>query len=131
MTLCPITKQEMMNLYLGNDRQSYERAAISQWLEKRRHSPITRAPMDMYHLSPDHSLSRLISNMKQFSISISDIENMESLEPSRLTATKPSPTPEDTMSPSTENVTTVSLNKKGLKRKRKAASLKPNQNSKN
>ena len=34
MTICPITHQEMMTPYLGNDHQCYKRDAISQWLQK-------------------------------------------------------------------------------------------------
>ena len=58
---------------------------------------------------------------------------MESLQPSKIiensTATKPSPTPEDTLTPPTENAEAVSFNKKGQKRKRKTARLKKNQNT--
>ena len=95
MTICPLTQQVMTNPYLGNDHQSYERAAISQWLEKCRRSPITRAPMEMHYLMPDYSMSRLILMLKELSISRSDIENMESLQTSKTEessiATKPSP----------------------------------------
>ena len=142
MTICPITHQEMITPYLGNDHQSYEKDAISQWLEKNQRSPITRAPMEMHCLMPDYSMSRLISTMKEFAISISDIENIDSLEISgpeeRSTAIKPSPTPEDlsTTKPmsSPEDMLPESIeedvNKKGQKRKRKAARLKTNQSAK-
>ena len=137
MTLCPITRQEMTNPYISTDMQSYERTAISMWLDKRRISPITRAPMEMHCLMPDYSMSRLISSMKEFSISTREIENMESLYPSIIkesnsTRTKPSPTPEGMPIPPTDHAqdATAAVNKKSQKRKRKAARLKSNQNTK-
>ena len=75
---------------------------------------------------PDYSMSRLILMLKELSISTSDIENMESLQTSKTKETSIATKP----SPARENTEPVLLNKNGQKRKRKAARLKVNQNSK-
>ena len=95
MTLCPITKLEMSNPYVGTDHQSYEKYAISQWLDNHSRSPVTREPMQMHCVVPDYSMSRIIASMKEFAISDKVIANIEPLPSSNEekcpTATIPSP----------------------------------------
>ena len=85
--------------------------------------------MKRHCLTPDYSMSRLISTLKEFSISKNDIEDMEFPNcKESFTATKSSLTPEDMTTPPTENDEVGLCNKKRLKHKRKEVCLKTNHN---
>lgn len=54
--LCPITRELMVDPVVGPDGISYERAAITRWLQHNNESPVTRAPMHTYQLAPNFAL---------------------------------------------------------------------------
>ena len=49
---------------MGSDGQTYERAAITQWLLTNPHSPLTRQPMTIQSLKPNYSLKAAIERFK-------------------------------------------------------------------
>ena len=106
MILCPITKLEMTNPYVGTDHQSYEKLAISQWLSKEFKSPVTREPMQMHCLMPDYTMSKLIQTMKECQITDEIVFSL----PPKQASSKPFD--------------------RGVKRKRKVARLKVNMKTK-
>ena len=62
--LCPITLTLMSDPVMGSDGQTYERAAITQWLGTNPHSPLTRQPMTVQSLKPNYSLKAAIERFK-------------------------------------------------------------------
>jgi hypothetical protein len=60
---CPITHEIMTDPVLGTDGITYERIAITQWLEKEHVSPMTRQPMAISDLKPNLAIKELVSNM--------------------------------------------------------------------
>jgi len=60
---CPITHEPMKDPVLGPDGQSYERAAILDWLSRDPTSPITREPMDATKLIPNIALRNAIKTI--------------------------------------------------------------------
>jgi hypothetical protein len=49
---------------IGSDGNSYERAAITQWLRTNPHSPLTRQPMTVGSLKPNFALRTTIERYK-------------------------------------------------------------------
>ena len=62
--LCPITLTLMRDPVIGPDGHSYERTAITQWLQTNPHSPLTRQPMTVKMLQSNISLKKVIENYK-------------------------------------------------------------------
>ena len=58
--LCPITLTLMRDPVIGPDGHSYERTAITQWLQTNPHSPLTRQPMTVQMLQSNYSLKTAI-----------------------------------------------------------------------
>jgi len=58
--LCPITLTLMRDPVIGPDGHSYERTAITQWLQTNPHSPLTRQLMTAQMLQPNYSLKSAI-----------------------------------------------------------------------
>jgi len=58
--LCPITHELMVDPVVTADGQSYERAAIEQWLKHSTLSPLTNEPLAHLALTPNMALKRLI-----------------------------------------------------------------------
>ena len=67
--LCPITQDYMRDPVVTADGQTYERAAIHNWLEKQRArrlpctSPLTGAPLPHTELVPNVVLRSLIQDL--------------------------------------------------------------------
>lgn len=62
--LCPITHQIMDDPYIDPDGNSYEKAAILDWLASRQISPITRRPLLPNQLVPNRGLKTLIDEFR-------------------------------------------------------------------
>ena len=58
--LCPITHELMVDPVVTADGQSYERAAIEQWLKHSTLSPLTNEPLVHLAVTPNMALKRLI-----------------------------------------------------------------------
>jgi Mg-chelatase subunit ChlD len=59
---CPITDELMVDPVMDPDGNTYERAAIIQWLSTHNTSPITRAPLTVNQLIPNRSLRSAIED---------------------------------------------------------------------
>ncbi|CAF3649601.1 unnamed protein product [Rotaria sp. Silwood1] len=57
---CPITCELFCDPVTGQDGHTYERDAITAWLQKTGTSPITREPMTIDSLRPNHTVKQLI-----------------------------------------------------------------------
>lgn len=62
--LCPISHEIMDDPYIDQDGNSYEKAAIMEWLAARQVSPITRRPLLPSNLVPNRVLKTLIEEYK-------------------------------------------------------------------
>lgn len=62
--LCPISHEIMDDPYIDQDGNSYEKAAIMEWLGSRQVSPITRRPLLPANLVPNRVLKTLIEEYK-------------------------------------------------------------------
>jgi hypothetical protein len=58
--ICSITLLPMKDPVIGSDGQTYEREAITQWLQSHNNSPLTRQPMTIESLRTNHSLKSAI-----------------------------------------------------------------------
>lgn len=65
--LCPITLNIMKDPVVGSDGHTYERSAITQWLQKNPNSPLTRAPMTAASLKPNRALKNAIERYRSLS----------------------------------------------------------------
>lgn len=63
--ICPITMEVMTDPVIDNEGVSYERQAITDWLSKNDTSPVTRQPLTVEQLKPNHALRNIIENHKQ------------------------------------------------------------------
>jgi serine/threonine protein kinase len=61
---CPITCELFRDPVIGQDGHTYERNAITEWLRKRGESPITREPMTIESLRPNHIIKQLIDEFQ-------------------------------------------------------------------
>ncbi len=59
---CPITYTVMLDPVIGSDGHTYERSAITQWLQNSGTSPITKQPMSLSNLVPNIALRDTISS---------------------------------------------------------------------
>jgi Mg-chelatase subunit ChlD len=57
---CPITEEVMVDPVVDPEGNSYERAAIVEWLRQKGNSPITRTPLRVDQLIPNRSLRNAI-----------------------------------------------------------------------
>lgn len=64
MFLCPITGCVMNDPVIGTDGYSYERSAITTWLNTKGISPMTRVPMSLHDLTPNRALKDAIEEFK-------------------------------------------------------------------
>ena len=95
LTTCPITRERIVNPYVGTDKYCYEREKITNWIRVHRYSPMTREMMRVQWLNQDHTMSKLIASMNDCQITDSVIQNLK-CDPED-TWTKPEkPDPEDT-----------------------------------
>jgi len=58
--VCPLTLDIMRDPVICEDGFTYERRAISKWLETRRTSPMTRQSIDERRVEPNYGLARAI-----------------------------------------------------------------------
>lgn len=79
--LCPITLLIMRDPVMGGDGRTYERSAITQWLQTNPHSPLTRQPMTISSLKPNYALKSAIDRFQAAPV------------PKPATASKPAPKP--------------------------------------
>ena len=63
--LCPINLTIMKDPVIGPDGHSYERTAITQWLQRNPHSTLTRQPMTIRSLQTNISLRSAIERYTQ------------------------------------------------------------------
>jgi hypothetical protein len=63
--VCPITLCVMRDPVVAADGHAYERAAISEWLSRRRSSPLSNCAMPSLRLSPHAALRRSIERWAQ------------------------------------------------------------------
>ena len=85
--LCPITHNIMSNPYIDNDGNTYEYAAIMQWLQNNNTSPITRNNLHSSHLKPNRSLFELITNFNNNNIQLPISNNNNSSDYNNLSNT--------------------------------------------
>lgn len=57
---CPITCELFRDPAIGSDGHTYEREGIILWLQQHGTSPITREPMTVESLRPNHSIRKMI-----------------------------------------------------------------------
>ena len=57
---CPISKEIMQDPVIASDGNTYERSAITTWLERSSTSPLTRQPLEQA-LFPNHNLKKLVA----------------------------------------------------------------------
>ena len=62
--LCPITHSIMSDPVLASDGRTYEREAITEWLEKHSTSPVTREELTSTGLTPNYALRDVIVQLK-------------------------------------------------------------------
>jgi len=62
--VCPITAEVMEDPVILADGRSYERCAISQWLQTSQRSPMTGAVLEHAHMLPNVNLKALIADWK-------------------------------------------------------------------
>jgi serine/threonine protein kinase len=65
---CPITCELFCDPVTGQDGHTYERQAIIAWLQKNGTSPITREPMAIDSLRPNHTVKKMIDEFTSTSI---------------------------------------------------------------
>jgi hypothetical protein len=58
--ICPITNMVMEDPVMDRDGNSFEREAITEWLDKNKISPLTRKPLRQSDLVPNRALKNLI-----------------------------------------------------------------------
>lgn len=63
--LCPITCEIMVDPVMDADGNTYERWAITRWLEKSQQSPITRMPIASRMLVPNRALKAIIDDWRK------------------------------------------------------------------
>jgi len=63
--ICPITSEIMEDPVFTADGHTYERVAISRWLESRNTSPLTNARLATRTLTPNIVLKKLIREFKE------------------------------------------------------------------
>ena len=80
MTMCPISREQMIHPFVAPDKHSYERDIISEWSVKKRRSPLTREIMEMFMLTQDHTMDRVIKSMKDCNITESVIQTLGTSE---------------------------------------------------
>ena len=57
---CPITCELLRDPVIGSDGHTYERESITSWLQQHGTSPLTREPMVIESLRPNHSIRQMI-----------------------------------------------------------------------
>jgi hypothetical protein len=60
--LCPITHALMVEPVIDPEGNSYERAAIAEWLSRNGTSPVTRAALALRDLAPNRALQHAIES---------------------------------------------------------------------
>lgn len=60
--VCPITMELMTDPVIAMDGHSYERAAIVQWLQTNKRSPMTNEPLRSKVVLPNFNLRKLIAD---------------------------------------------------------------------
>ncbi len=65
---CPITAETMKDPVIDPEGNSYERAAIEEWLARNATSPVTRAPLRACQLVPNRGLKCAIERTNNHSI---------------------------------------------------------------
>lgn len=61
---CPITSMVMRDPVVDTEGNSYERAAIEEWLSRNATSPVTRQPLTKDQLKPNRALKDVIDHME-------------------------------------------------------------------
>jgi serine/threonine protein kinase len=59
--ICPITLELFRDPVLAQDGHTYEREAIKNWIQKNGTSPITREPLSLKHLYPNHIVKQIVA----------------------------------------------------------------------
>ncbi|CAF4092513.1 unnamed protein product, partial [Rotaria sp. Silwood2] len=60
---CPITQELFLDPVIGDDDHTYEREAITEWLNKNGTSPITRQQMSINSLRTNYAVKRMIQEL--------------------------------------------------------------------
>jgi len=58
--LCPLTYELFRDPVLAQDGHTYEKEAIEQWIRKHGTSPLTRQPLSIEHLYPNHVVKKIV-----------------------------------------------------------------------
>jgi serine/threonine protein kinase len=61
---CPITDEIFEDPVMGDDGHTYERKAITRWLKKNGTSPNTRQPMNIDSLKTNHTVKKMIEELR-------------------------------------------------------------------
>lgn len=69
---CPITFELMVDPFIDREGNTFERAAIVEWLYRYGISPITRTPMRVEDLVPNRILRELIEEARNFQLKDAD-----------------------------------------------------------
>lgn len=93
--VCPISQELMTDPVIAMDGHSYERSAITEWLERRLSSPMTNQPMPDKQLFPNIALRNAIARYIESKPAPAQATAMTSApaEATQATASTSSPTP--------------------------------------
>jgi len=62
--ICPITLELFRDPVLAEDGHTYEREAITQWIQNNGRSPLTDQPLSLQRLYPNHAIQKLIDRFE-------------------------------------------------------------------
>ena len=115
MTMCPISREQMIHLFVAPDTYSYARHKISEWLSKKQISPLTRDIMGIFMLTQDHTMERVMKSMNDRNITESVIENLGTVKDTTSSTGLPTSsigaaTTTSTINPPTESIDNMSDN---------------------
>ena len=68
MTICLISRQQMVESWQGCDKYSYEFKYIDRWLGDHTTSPMTKGYLDMDDMNHDYMMERVIQSSNEFNI---------------------------------------------------------------
>jgi len=130
MTRCPISREQMIHPFVAPDTYSYGKDKISEWLSKKKISPLTRDIMDMFMLMQYHTIQRVIKSMKDYNIIESVIETLGTTEDTTSSTAAMHPPSEPTESIANGSNNTSQHICKKRKKTQKSIRLKKNRKAK-
>lgn len=66
--ICPITQEIFVHPVLAEDGYTYEKDAITQWIEQNGTSPVTRERLSLTRLRPNRAISDAVDEFRRRSL---------------------------------------------------------------